>query len=49
MVISGEGVEIGAVYSSKLMTKALEARLVESLVFQIFGFGGRCGQVEKVG
>lgn len=49
MVISEKGVKIGAVYSSKFEALALEARLVESLGVQIFGGGGRCGQVEKVG
>jgi hypothetical protein len=28
---------------------AAKPRLVEYRNYQIFGFGGRCGQVEKVG
>lgn len=43
-------VKIEAVYSSKLTTLALEARLVEYLgLVSVVGEGGCCGQVEKVG
>lgn len=48
-LVSGAGVEISVVYSSKYAALALEARLVGYHGTQIFEVGGRCGQVEKVG
>lgn len=42
-------VKIGAYYPSKLITLALEARLVKYLRLVSVVGGRRCGQVEKVG